>query len=208
MTQRDAQRERTRTLIVSTAAGMISERGYLGTSIRDVAGALDLTVGAIFFHFKAKEGLAHEIISSFSTRWDALVEEAQQRPGPRLDALVRLSAGVADAYVTDVHVRAAVRLLRERSVVDPTLPAPSVGWVAVVTGFLTAARDAGEVLPTLDVDAAAYQLVCTWLGNQQLASDLDALATLPDRTRQMWRSYLPLLTASTTFDVEAAFTAA
>lgn len=208
MTQRDAQRERTRTLIVSTAAGMISERGYLGTSIRDIAGALDLTVGAIFFHFKAKEGLAHELISSSRARWDELVEEAQQRPGRRLDALVRLSAGVTDAYVTDAHVRAAVRLVRERSVVDPTLPTPFITCVEVVTGFLTAARDAGEVPPTLDVAAAAYQLVCTWLGNQHIASDLDALETLPDRVQQMWRSYLPLLTGGTTYDVQAAFSAA
>lgn len=208
MTQRDAQRARTRTAIVSTAAAMISERGYLGTSIRDIAGALDLTVGAIFFHFKAKDGLAHEIISSFHSRWDGLVEEAGQRPGPRLDALVRLSAGVADAYVSDVHVRAAVRLVRERSVVDPSLPTPYVTWVQVVSRFLAAAQDAGELVPTLDVDAAAYQLVCTWLGNQQIADDLDALDTLPVRIQQMWRAYLPLLTGGSSYDVEAAFTAA
>lgn len=207
MTQRDAQRERTRAAIVSTAATMIAERGYLGTSIRDIAGALDLTVGAIFFHFKAKEGLAHEIISGFRTRWDGLVEEAQQRPGPRLDALLWLSARVADDYVSDVHVRAAVRLVRERLVVDANLPTPYLGWIEITAGFLAAARDAGEVLPTVDVEGTAYQLVCTWSGNQHIAGDLDALGTLPDRLKQMWRTFLPLLTGDGSYDVDGAFAA-
>lgn len=207
MTQRDVQRERTRTAIVRTAATMFDERGYLGTSIRDIAGALDLTVGAIFFHFKAKETLGREIVTGYYVRWNALVERARTRPGGRVEAMMWLSGRVAQAYVDDVEVRAAVRLVRDRSLSIETVPTPYLGWISITAEFLTQARAAGEVAPDLDVDLVAYQLVCTWFGNQHITGDLGALPTLPDRLKDMWRVFLPVFGGPTPIDIDRAFAA-
>lgn len=193
MSQRDEQRERTRAAILRTAATQFDARGYLGTSIRDIAGALDLTVGAIFFHFKAKEGLAKEIIAAYYTHWDTLIRQARHRPGPRLDALVWLSLSIAESYLTDVQVRAAVRLIRERSVVDESLPTPYLDWIDTATSFLTEAHAEGGLADDVDVDLVAYQLVCSWFGNQHISTDLTQRADLHQRLVDMWRLYLPIL---------------
>ncbi|VTR75868.1 ScbR family autoregulator-binding transcription factor [Cellulomonas hominis] len=207
MTQREAQRARTRAAIVQTAAAMIDDRGYLGTSIRDVARALDLTVGAIFFHFPAKDDLGRAVLRESQVRWTSLVDAARTRPGPRLHALVWLTGRAAEAYVDDVHVRAAVRLVRERALRAEVLPTPHAGWVAVTAELLGAAAEAGELAPGLDVEPVAYQIVCTWSGNQQLVRDLDTLDRLPERLQDMWRAYLPLLVGERGLDLDAVFAA-
>lgn len=198
MTQRDQQRQRTRTAILRTAAAQFDARGYLGTSIRDIAGALDLTVGAIFFHFKTKDGLAKEIIAGYYTHWDALIGKARRRPGSRLDALVWLSLRIAESYTQDVQIQAAVRLIRERSVIDESLPMPYLDWIKVTTDLLKKARAEDELADGVNVDLIAYQLVCSWFGNQHISTDLAERKDLLQRLVDMWSVYLPLLNGAPT----------
>src|SRR5690606_16767669 len=49
---------------VSLAADLFATRGYLQTSIRDIAREADLTTGAIYGHFRNKADLLAEAISS------------------------------------------------------------------------------------------------------------------------------------------------
>lgn len=54
----------TRAHLVELAAELFATRGYLQTSIRDIARAADLTTGAIYGHFRNKADLLAEAISS------------------------------------------------------------------------------------------------------------------------------------------------
>ncbi len=54
----------TRANLVELAAELFASRGYLQTSIRDIARAADLTTGAIYGHFRNKAELLAEAISS------------------------------------------------------------------------------------------------------------------------------------------------
>jgi TetR/AcrR family acrAB operon transcriptional repressor len=54
----------TRAALVELAAQLFATRGYLQTSIRDIARAADLTTGAIYGHFRNKADLLAEAISS------------------------------------------------------------------------------------------------------------------------------------------------
>jgi len=54
----------TRTMLVELAADLFSERGYLDTSIRDVARLASLTTGAIYGHFRNKADLLVEAINN------------------------------------------------------------------------------------------------------------------------------------------------
>ncbi|OJV75948.1 MAG: hypothetical protein BGO37_06845 [Cellulomonas sp. 73-92] len=206
MTQRTEQRERTRAAILDTAAAQFEERGYLGASIRDISEALGLTVGAIFFHFKTKESIATELIASYYDEWDDLIREANRRPSSALEALVWLSMRVADRYQHDIHIRAAVRLIRDHSVISASLPTPYVDWVNVATAFLQRAQKDGELAEhaALDIDQLAYQLVCTWFGNQHISNDLTGRADLKERIGQMWTVYLPVLTGRPADDLPFA----
>jgi AcrR family transcriptional regulator len=54
----------TRSALVALAADLFATRGYLQTSIRDIAREADLTTGAIYGHFRNKADLLAEAISS------------------------------------------------------------------------------------------------------------------------------------------------
>ena len=54
----------TRAALVELAAEMFANRGYLQTSIRDIAREASLTTGAIYGHFRNKAELLAEAISS------------------------------------------------------------------------------------------------------------------------------------------------
>ena len=50
----DARRTDTRARILETAAGLFAERGYAGTSMRDLAEKLGVTPAALYYHFPSK----------------------------------------------------------------------------------------------------------------------------------------------------------
>jgi AcrR family transcriptional regulator len=76
----------TRARILVVALELVSERGFAGTSIRDLAERLDLTVAAIYYHFKSKDDLL-----------DALVE-------PLIAGLTELSARAVSGELGQVDV--------------------------------------------------------------------------------------------------------
>ncbi len=78
--------EDTRARILQVALELVTERGYAGMSIRDLAERLDLTTAAMYYHFASKEALL-----------DALV-------APLRDGLEELSTAAGSGRLTDVEV--------------------------------------------------------------------------------------------------------
>ncbi|MDY4431235.1 TetR/AcrR family transcriptional regulator [Evtepia sp.] len=56
--------QNTREDIIACARRLFEERGYNGVSMRDIAGALDISVGNLTYHFKKKESLLEAILLS------------------------------------------------------------------------------------------------------------------------------------------------
>jgi AcrR family transcriptional regulator len=61
--QDDARRTDTRERILEVAARLFSERGFAGTSIRDIADALGVTKAALYYHFPSKDAILGEIVA-------------------------------------------------------------------------------------------------------------------------------------------------
>jgi AcrR family transcriptional regulator len=76
----------TRARILEVALELVTERGYAGMSIRDLAERLDLTTAAMYYHFASKEALL-----------DALVAPLQSE-------LEELSAAAGSGSMTDAEV--------------------------------------------------------------------------------------------------------
>jgi AcrR family transcriptional regulator len=76
----------TRARILSVALELVSERGFAGTSIRDLAERLDLTTAAMYYHFLSKDALL-----------DALME-------PLIDGLTNLSAKASSGELGEIDV--------------------------------------------------------------------------------------------------------
>jgi AcrR family transcriptional regulator len=94
----DARRTDTRERIISVAAGLFAEKGFAGTSIRDISDALGVTKAALYYHFASKE----EMLAAIVDAPIAAVREVLQNttdvstPQARRELLVAVVASMRD----------------------------------------------------------------------------------------------------------------
>lgn len=55
--------EDTRRRILDTATELFTQRGYAGTSVRDIAERLGMTKGALYYHFASKDELLYAMVA-------------------------------------------------------------------------------------------------------------------------------------------------
>jgi AcrR family transcriptional regulator len=63
-------------LLLDAAARLFSAQGFGGTSIRDIAGAVNMLPGSLYYHFAAKEELLAAVYAEGVRRISARVREA------------------------------------------------------------------------------------------------------------------------------------
>jgi AcrR family transcriptional regulator len=68
--------EVTRRRILDAAHTLLAERGYAGTSMRDIAEHLGMTSAALYYHFPAKEELLSALVGPLMDALDRFVEQA------------------------------------------------------------------------------------------------------------------------------------
>ena len=54
--------------LLALAARMFAERGFLATTVRDIADAAGILSGSLYHHFGSKEEMVDELLDSFQTR--------------------------------------------------------------------------------------------------------------------------------------------
>jgi len=98
--------------IEDAASTLFRERGYSGTSVRDIARAVDIQGASLYAHVASKQEVLWSIIERTAVRFEAAAEAVEAAdpgatvfgPGVQLISLVRAHAGV----VTDDIERASV----------------------------------------------------------------------------------------------------
>ena len=84
--------------IYQAAARLFSEVGYRATSMRDIAGALDIKAGSLYAHIRGKEDLLWEIVSRIADEFDAALRPAADLHGSSAEKLT----AALEAYVAVV----------------------------------------------------------------------------------------------------------
>jgi AcrR family transcriptional regulator len=105
--------------IEDAASSLFREHGYSGTSVRDIARALDIQGASLYAHVTSKQDVLWSIVERTASRFeqaaDAALDGADPAPvagpGSRLAALVQAHVGV----VTDDIERASVFVHEWRS---------------------------------------------------------------------------------------------
>lgn len=105
--------------IEDAASSLFRTHGYAGTSVREIARALDIQGASLYAHVTSKQDVLWAIVERMATRFETAAEAASTGaaaipvvgPGSRLAALVRAHIGV----VTDDLERASVFVHEWRS---------------------------------------------------------------------------------------------
>ncbi|WP_411078895.1 ScbR family autoregulator-binding transcription factor [Streptomyces sp. cmx-18-6] len=178
---------RTREVLLRAAAEVFDEAGYAGASINRILERAGLTAGAVYFHFKSKEGLARAVI----------LEQAVDLRFPQgrtdLQQLLDMTGYLAVEMQHNTLLRAGVRLAVEQEVAGLEEYAIYEWWAERFREELLVARDGGELLPGVDEAAFAQLLVAAYTGTQIMSQVSTNRADLPARIAGMWRCLLPAL---------------
>ncbi len=183
---RQERAEQTRKAILEAAAARFDEVGFLGASLSDILNEAGVTKGALYFHFKAKEDLAEALIEEQFSVWQPLSEVDE----PGLQTVIDLTQNMAASLLTDVRVRASIRLVIEQgSFVTPAGNAYKQ-WIDTVHGCLVAAKAAGDLRKEVNVHELAQFVVGAFTGLQLSSQVLTGRADLFDRVTFMWTTLL------------------
>jgi AcrR family transcriptional regulator len=90
----DQRRTDTREQIKAVALELFADRGYEGTSLREVADRLRITKAAVYYHFRTKEDILASLIEDSLADMDALVRWGRDQPpepATRVEILRRYS---------------------------------------------------------------------------------------------------------------------
>ena len=93
--------------IFRTAISLFSAKGFRGTSIRDIANAMQISISNIYHHFGNKEGLLVAILEHSSKRLiDDLKKVADEVLPPRdkLEKLVETHIRLAGTYTAETKI--------------------------------------------------------------------------------------------------------
>jgi len=93
--RRELYSEATRAALLEEATALFAQRGYVGTSLEDVASASQVTRGAVYHHFASKQALFEAVLDLQEARVTAEVLAAANTADPWDAAMLAL-----DAYLT------------------------------------------------------------------------------------------------------------
>ena len=158
--------------IVASAVRHFTERGYHGTSMRDIAAGAGVTVASIYHHFDSKQAVLQYLMASTMEELLSATAAAVEGAGP--DARDRLAAFV-DAWVlfhTNRRPEALIGASEIRSL-DETGRAVVVGLrdqqEVQVRGIVEAGVASGEFVTPYPIEATRAILtmgaaIATWYG--------------------------------------------
>lgn len=144
-TTREEQKQRTRARIVSEARALFLERGYRSTTIRDVAGAAEVSLGLVHAHFSDKVALLRaclhdDLAKALRKAWTTLDEEA-----PLHSQLVHFVGALYTSYARRPELSQV--MLSETLFPRPSDPADGLigPFLARIAGLYTRAAERGEI---------------------------------------------------------------
>ncbi|MFC5954085.1 ScbR family autoregulator-binding transcription factor [Streptomyces pratens] len=184
---RQVRAEQTRATIITAAADLFDRQGYESTSLSDIVEHAQVTKGALYFHFAAKEDLAHAILELQSATSRKLARDTETRGHTSLEALMRLTFGIARQSAEDPVLRAGLRLATGGTRPRPPLSHPFTEWTDIVTARLVGAVKESDVHPEVDIDVVAHSLVCFFIGTRVVGRSREPVARQPRRTAEMWQ---------------------
>jgi AcrR family transcriptional regulator len=172
------------TAILATARDLFYELGFHGTTVRDIAGRVGVTVPALYYHHSNKEGILAALldrsITSVTERCEQALSEAGDDPADRfrnlIECLALYMANHRKSAAMDAEIRALSPAARkqystQRRHVEQMLADTITAGVAAVEFEVTSPPDTARAL------IGMIQAITTWFspgGGRLTAPELAA----------------------------------
>ncbi len=154
----DSEESGTQLRILQAAAHLFRFKGYEATTLRGIAAECGLKAGSIYYHFSSKDEILAEVldfgIQQLLQNVRSAVEDAgDQAPQARIRQAIRThlkcSLEFGDFTATNIRVYSqAPREIQERALVARRR------YEDYWKGLFTAAQEAGEIRPDIDLSIA------------------------------------------------------
>jgi AcrR family transcriptional regulator len=198
---RQARAERTRSMIIETAARAFGKHGYDGVSLNDLITASAVSKGAFYFHFPGKKELA---LAVFRAKQEELISRLFGEGAAHasvIDEARRMLRRRSELVTADPSLRCVIRLgsdLAARS--GPGSEYASFQHLAVeaIAGLLQRGIRSGEVRGQLDPRATARAIFAWIVGMDSLSLLETGGSDLPGRTDELLALLIPALAARPT----------
>ncbi|MET7482760.1 ScbR family autoregulator-binding transcription factor [Streptomyces sp. NPDC005538] len=177
----------TRATLLRAAAEVFAESGYAGANVSAIAERANLTLGALYFHFRNKGHLAREIVLS---QPDLVVPP---HPSTGLQHAVDVTLTWAYQLLDDPVLLAGARLVMEQEHFVESSENSHQQWARVVSEDLREAKRRRELRVGVDVEALARLVVNACTGAQMHSHIETRRRDLPGRVEEMWRCLLPAI---------------
>lgn len=176
---------RTRQAILAAAAAVFAEVGYEAATISEILQRANVTKGALYFHFASKEELAQAVLANHL---------AAIPPSPQQELV--LQQGLDETFLLayllssgDPLVQGSVRLTVDQGSAHDGLDrqVPIKGWIDHNMETLAKAKGNGELLPQVEVGAAAKMFVGAFTGVQIISKVMTGHQDLQERIADLYQ---------------------
>lgn len=184
---------RTREKILVAAAAVFAEVGYDAATIAEILKRSEVTKGALYFHFSSKDELAQAVLAE-------QLSSLPRVPSQELVLQEGLDEALLLAYLLakgDPMVRGGVRLTVDQGTSQDVLDraASMQNWIDHNAEILERAKRSGELLPHVDVAAAARMFVAAFTGVQILSNIMTGHTDMTERMTDLQKHLMATLAA-------------
>jgi AcrR family transcriptional regulator len=156
--RRPANNKKREREIIDAAAEIFHRQGYADTSVQDVADAVGILKGSLYYYIKSKEDLLFRVLEEVHEDAHGIIEEVAAMDAPPLERLAAYFRAHVE-YNTRNLTKVAVTyhdfglLTGERR---DTIVKERQVYERFVVGLIKEAQESGDVRPEVDARLAAY----------------------------------------------------
>lgn len=182
-----ARAERTQELVLDAAGAEFDAVGYQAASVRSIATAAQVSLGALYFHFPAKELLGAAVIQEQQKRQIRLISgidaDVEQ---PVIQRLMMISRALCDQLTSDPVIRSGIQLTFVENTFAHLARTSYQDWTRGTESLIAKAKQRGELQTTLNESQLATQLVSLFTGTQLVSQAVSGHRDLDAAMSSMW----------------------
>lgn len=190
---RQARSEATRRKIIDAAVDLFNERGYAAAGLGEIIERVEMTKGALYYHFDSKESLAAAIIDESASAIFSAFDSVSASPAPALENIIHSVFVVADMIRADKLTRTGAQLARAMGDFADAASRAYRSWLSAMAAQVARAQEQGDLRTEMNPAVVSEMIIGSLLGAELISTAASGGSDLTDRLTRTWEVLLPAL---------------